>query len=146
MYTCIQTVYNRVARGMLHDDRVVLAVLLCRIRLKSVTGYCGNNQSYWANDTNFKCSPSLAHSESDYNAEFDYFLRGKESLRMDVRVPEVRGLNKEQTVCMYHLSKQLPAFTRLPSYIAENRVNALKCKCCEDVVCLLLYLCDENGC
>ena len=35
-------------------------------------------------------------SEKDYNAEFDYFLRGKESLRMDVSVPEVPGLTKEQ--------------------------------------------------
>ena len=28
--------YNRVAQGMLHDDRVVLAILLCRIHLKGV--------------------------------------------------------------------------------------------------------------
>lgn len=62
-------------------------------------------------------------SEPDYNAEFDYFLRGKESLRMDVHVPEVRGLNKEQAVCMYHLSKQLPSFSHLPSYIKENPVT-----------------------
>ena len=41
---------------------------------------------------------------------------------MDVHVLEVRGLNKEQTVCMHHLSKQLPSFTHLPSYIAENPV------------------------
>ena len=32
----LQTVYNRGARGMLHDDRIVLAILLCRIHLKSV--------------------------------------------------------------------------------------------------------------
>ena len=36
------------------------------------------------------------HSEKDYNAEFDYFLRGKESLRMDVMVPEMARLTKEQ--------------------------------------------------
>ena len=35
-------------------------------------------------------------SEPDYGAEFDYFLRGKESLRMDVKVPQTTGLNKEQ--------------------------------------------------
>ena len=29
-----QVVYNRVARGMLHDDRVTFATLLARIRLK----------------------------------------------------------------------------------------------------------------
>ena len=32
----------------------------------------------------------------DYKAEFDYFLRGKESLRMDVSVPEMSRLTKEQ--------------------------------------------------
>ena len=31
--------YNRVARGMLHDDRVVLAILLCRIHLKGMPRY-----------------------------------------------------------------------------------------------------------
>ena len=31
-----QTVYNRVAQGMLHDDRIVLAILLCRIHLRGV--------------------------------------------------------------------------------------------------------------
>lgn len=34
--------------------------------------------------------------ESDYSVEFDYFLRGKESLRIDVKVPEVEGLTKDQ--------------------------------------------------
>ena len=41
-------------------------------------------------------SNACLHSEKDYNAEFDYFLRGKESLRMDVNVPEMARLNKEQ--------------------------------------------------
>ena len=41
-------------------------------------------------------SNACLHSEKDYNAEFDYFLRGKESLRMDVSVPEMARLNKEQ--------------------------------------------------
>lgn len=35
-------------------------------------------------------------SEPDYASEFDYFLRGKESLRMDVTVSQVSGLTKEQ--------------------------------------------------
>ena len=35
-------------------------------------------------------------SENDYSAEFDYFLRGKESLRMDIKVPDMAGLAKEQ--------------------------------------------------
>ena len=32
----------------------------------------------------------------DYKAEFDNFLRGKESLKMDVSVPEMSRLTKEQ--------------------------------------------------
>ena len=39
---------------------------------------------------------SLSLRESDYTVEFDYFLRGKESLRIDARVPEVEGLTKDQ--------------------------------------------------
>ncbi len=30
----VKIVYNRVSRGMLHDDRIVLSVLLSRIYLK----------------------------------------------------------------------------------------------------------------
>ncbi len=41
-------------------------------------------------------------SESDYALEVDYFLRGKESLRMDVRVSEVSGLMKEQVSTHTH--------------------------------------------
>lgn len=37
-----------------------------------------------------------AHSERDYSEEFDYFLRGKESLRLDNAIPEMNGLTKEQ--------------------------------------------------
>lgn len=34
--------------------------------------------------------------ESDYSVEFDYFLRGKESMRIDAKVPDVEGLTKDQ--------------------------------------------------
>ncbi len=34
--------------------------------------------------------------ERDYTMEFDYFLRGKESMRMDVRVPQIEGFSKDQ--------------------------------------------------
>lgn len=30
--------YNRVARGMMHDDRITFAMLLCRIYLRGLTG------------------------------------------------------------------------------------------------------------
>jgi hypothetical protein len=47
---------------------------------------------YWSSI----CFRFCSHSEKDYNAEFDYFLRGKESLRMDANVPEMARLTKEQ--------------------------------------------------
>jgi dynein heavy chain 1 len=65
-----QVVFNRVARGMLHDDRVTFAVLFARIRLK------GRNEPH-------------------YDTEFDHLLRGKEivvqadSIKLD-------GLTSEQ--------------------------------------------------
>ena len=38
----VQTVYNRVAQGMLHDDRIVLAMLLSRLFLK-IESRCVNS-------------------------------------------------------------------------------------------------------
>ena len=35
-----------------------------------------------------------------YNAEFDYFLRGKESIRMDIKVADVRGLSRSRYACV----------------------------------------------
>ena len=46
--------------------------------------------------------PSSVFSETDFNAEFEYFLRGKESIRMDIKVPEMEGLTKEQ-VCWFNI-------------------------------------------
>ena len=40
--------------------------------------------------------PHPLSRERDYTVEFDYFLRGKESMRMDVRVPQIEGLTKDQ--------------------------------------------------
>ena len=39
------------------------------------------------------------HRENDYVTEFEYFLRGKESIRMDVQVAAMTGLSKEQVTC-----------------------------------------------
>ena len=42
-------------------------------------------------------------SESSYDVEFDYFLKGRDSLRMDVNsLPAMTGLTKEQ-VCIFTL-------------------------------------------
>jgi len=34
----LQVTYNRVSRGMLHQDHVTFALLLCRIHLKQISG------------------------------------------------------------------------------------------------------------
>ena len=73
---------------------------------------------------------------------------------MDVHVSEVRGLSREQAVCMHHISKQLPAFTNLQSYVDENPVGGLgggRCGCgcgcvgmgvcCVCVVCVRARVC-----
>ena len=35
-------------------------------------------------------------SESDFTNEFDYLMRGKESLRLETSLPDMSGLTKEQ--------------------------------------------------
>ena len=48
--------------------------------------------------------PTYLYSEAGYNDLYEYFLRGKESLRIDQKVQSVTGLNREQvsiiTVCI----------------------------------------------
>ena len=62
--TCLfQVVYCRVARGMLHIDRLTFAVLLCRIHLRGLT------------------------HEPHLDAEFQHFLRGKEGLINNTDLP-----------------------------------------------------------
>ncbi|XP_047110792.1 dynein heavy chain, cytoplasmic isoform X1 [Schistocerca piceifrons] len=80
--------YERVARGMLHNDRISFALLLCRIFLKGVP-----NQ------------PSL-------DQEFTFFLRGKEGV-ITTKTPVVEGLNSEQLEALFRLSLRLPSFKNL---------------------------------
>lgn len=35
---CLQVAFNRVARGMLHQDHITFAMLLARIKLKGTVG------------------------------------------------------------------------------------------------------------
>jgi len=90
-----QIVYNRVARGMLHDDWVTFAVLLCRIRMR---GHLG---------------------EPQYDAEFDHLLRGKEVLigTSKITFPE---LSSNQNDALVQLSKLEP-FAKLSDFIASNK-------------------------
>ena len=81
------TCYQRVARGMLHQDRLVFALLLARIYLKSAPG------------------------EHAMDQEFQVFMRGGEK---SAAVPsDVHGLNAEQSVAVHRLVKSLPAFKNL---------------------------------
>lgn len=71
--------YERVARGMLHTDRLTLALLLCKIHLKGVP------------------------SEASLDTEFQFFLRGKEGV-LNARPPAMEGLSQEQVDAMLRLT------------------------------------------
>ncbi|XP_065167911.1 dynein heavy chain, cytoplasmic isoform X2 [Atheta coriaria] len=87
--------YERVARGMLHTDRLTLALLLCRIHLKGVA------------------------NEPNLDEEFNFFLRCKEGVfnRQDGEV--IDGLLSEQQEALMRLASRLSAFRKLPEKIQE---------------------------
>ncbi|XP_054005626.1 dynein heavy chain, cytoplasmic isoform X1 [Hylaeus anthracinus] len=87
--------YERVGRGMLHTDRLTFALLLCRIHLKGIA------------------------TESTYDSEFTFFLRGKEGV-LNIRGPLAPNLSSEQQEAMMRLSLRLPAFKKLSVKIQEN--------------------------
>ncbi|XP_066262863.1 dynein heavy chain, cytoplasmic isoform X3 [Euwallacea similis] len=90
-----QVVYERIARGMLHNDRMTFAILLSRIYLKGLP------------------------NEPNYDQEFNFFLRAKEGLLSSSSGLIVDGLNTEQQEAMARLSLRLPAFKKLPEKIKE---------------------------
>lgn len=77
-----QVVYERIARGMLHNDRMTFAILLCRICLKGLP------------------------NELNYDQEFSFFLRAKEGLLSTSTSPSVDGLNTEQQEALTRLSRR----------------------------------------
>ena len=83
------TCYERVARGMLHVDRNVFALLLAKIFLKSAPG------------------------ELPLDSEFKVLLRGGEKGAVEEMVP-VPGLTEEQTVKTSRLASSLTVFKDLP--------------------------------
>ncbi|GLV39725.1 Dynein heavy chain 64C [Carabus blaptoides fortunei] len=87
--------YERVARGMLHTDRLTFALLLCRIHLKGVP------------------------AEANLDQEFNFFLRGKEGVFTNHSAPVVEGLGYEQQEAMSRLAQRLPAFKKLAEKIGE---------------------------
>jgi dynein heavy chain 1 len=81
----LQVCYERVARGMLHTDRLTFELLLCRIHLKGVP-----NQ------------PSL-------DQEFTFFLRGKEGM-LTSKPPSMEGLSQEQLEALFRMSTRYVIF------------------------------------
>ncbi|XP_074602445.1 dynein heavy chain, cytoplasmic isoform X2 [Brevipalpus obovatus] len=80
-----ENVYRRVTRGMLHDDWIVFALLLCKIHLRGFS------------------------AEPNFENEFDHFLRGKEGILPGQPTISSPLLNAEQLENGTALAK-LPAF------------------------------------
>ncbi|XP_042240101.1 dynein heavy chain, cytoplasmic-like isoform X4 [Homarus americanus] len=87
--------YMRVARGMLHTDQIVFAVLLARIRLRGVT------------------------SESSYDSEFQFLLKSKEGL-LNSTISAMAGLTPEQTDSMLRLSNKVHAFGNVDRFVGNK--------------------------
>jgi len=88
-----QEVYNRVARGMLHDDRITFGSLLARIRLK------GRNEPH-------------------YDTEFDHLLRGKEIV-VQADSLHLEGFTADQKVALLRLQRLAP-FKDLAKHVSSN--------------------------
>jgi len=83
---------------MLHNDRLTLAILLCRISLKG--------------------SPI----GSTLDSEFQFFLRGKEGVLSSNNSSgqgSLSSLNQEQIEAMIRLSHRIPAFKNLSERVEE---------------------------
>jgi len=87
--------YERVARGMLHEDRLVFALLLAKIYLKSAPG------------------------ELPLDAEFKVLLSGGEKGTVE-QVVSIPGLTEEQTVKTNRLASSLPVFKDLPKRCSNS--------------------------
>lgn len=92
--TLFSVCYERVARGMLHADRLTFALLLCRIHLKGVP------------------------NESTLDEEFHFFLRGKEGM-LDLNPPTVEGLSQEQLEAIMRISTKLKPFKNIAKTITS---------------------------
>lgn len=83
-----EVVFRRVTRGMLHEDWIVFALLLCKIHLRGFSG------------------------EPNFESEFDHFLRGKEGVLPGQSTIASNVLTAEQLESCSTLTK-LPAFRSL---------------------------------
>ena len=95
-----ETCYKRVSKGMLHDDWIIFALLLCKIHLKGFA------------------------AEPNFEFEFDYFLKGgRKSLVPNSSANsliQIDLLNGEQCENVTSLSK-LNGFKNIEQFIVSNK-------------------------
>ncbi|VDP72907.1 unnamed protein product [Echinostoma caproni] len=101
-----QVTYNRVARGMLHNDQITFAVLLARIFIKG----------------------QISAQSSGLESEFNCFLRSQDTLSKDTEGQStVEGdtdlANKEQQRCVTRLKSQFEPFKKLDTMIAQKQAE-----------------------
>ncbi|VDP01524.1 unnamed protein product [Soboliphyme baturini] len=93
-----QVAYNRVARGLLHEDRLTFAILLCRIYLKGMK------------------------DEPSYDDEFNQLLFIGKSIGASAQlgtVEPIANLSREQVENLTRLS-MLPAFSNFRNLIGDS--------------------------
>uniref|UniRef100_A0A8R1U2J5 Dynein heavy chain, cytoplasmic n=1 Tax=Onchocerca volvulus TaxID=6282 RepID=A0A8R1U2J5_ONCVO len=98
MSNLFQMVYRRVSLGMLHQDKILLALLLMRIMLKGNT------------------------SERSYQLELDHLLGRSEIFTGQKQIDgteSLHGLNTQQIASLFQLSR-LPAFTDVAKNVTSN--------------------------
>jgi len=95
-YDLFQMIHTRIARGMLYEDRTVLALLLTKIYLKTL------------------------NNESNYDEEYDLLTRGSTTTTNNKKDQvKIKNLIQQQIDSMIKLSK-LAAFKNLQSQILSN--------------------------
>ncbi|KAF6780273.1 hypothetical protein AHF37_00288 [Paragonimus kellicotti] len=96
-----QVTYNRVSRGMLHNDQITFALLLTRIFLKGQA-------------TNPKLS---------LEPEFDCFLRGQETLSKESGTERPDTGDKERSVIVAKLKSKFAPFKNLDKAIVQKQAE-----------------------
>ncbi|CAG0898920.1 unnamed protein product, partial [Cyprideis torosa] len=85
---------------MIHNDRISLALLLTRIRLRG-----------------------LISERTHHDVEWSHFLRGKEALLSPSAAEPLPGLNPLQSEAVKVLAKKFPAFSKMPSQLGSAEVK-----------------------
>ena len=113
-----QLAFGRVARGMIHHDRLTFAILLARIHLKGLT------------------------SESLYDSEFQFMLRDKEGL-INAATSAIAGLTPEQSQGMVRLATKVTSFKNLESKIGSSEFVSWLQNVKPEINCPVLWEADK---